>query len=110
MAKDDYFVIAYRILHYLYKCFMSGEAPDMDFISPDALKINPGYFVNVMESLSDEGYIKGVCFPRSIGAPIGVKFSNLKITQAGIEFLQENSSIQKAKKAFQTFKSVIPGF
>lgn len=110
MAKDDYFVIAYRILDYLYKCLKAGVSPDIDFISPDALKINPGYFVNVMESLSDKGYIKGVCFPRSIGVPVGVKFSDLKITQDGIEFLQENSSIQKAKKAFQTFKSVMPGF
>lgn len=110
MAKDDYFVIAYRILDYLYKCFKDGVSSDIDFISPDALKINQGYFVNVMESLSDKEYIKGVCFPRSIGAPVGVKFSDLKITQDGMEFLQENSSIQKAKKALQTFKSVIPGF
>lgn len=110
MEKDDYFVIAYRILHYLYKCFMSGETPDMDVISPDALKINPGGFVNVMESLSDKGYIKGVCFPRSIGAPVGVKFSDLKITQDGIEFLQENSSIQKAINTLKAVKDVIPGF
>lgn len=31
MAKNDYFVIAYRILTYLYECFKSGEKPDTGF-------------------------------------------------------------------------------
>ncbi len=28
MAKDDYFVLAYRILKYLYECFKAGERAD----------------------------------------------------------------------------------
>lgn len=51
MVKDDYFVIAYRILAYLYKCFISGEKPDTVMFGPDALKINQGYWTNVIESL-----------------------------------------------------------
>ena len=31
MAKNDYFVVAYRILTYLYECFKAGEKPDIDF-------------------------------------------------------------------------------
>ncbi|MFW5630377.1 hypothetical protein [Acetivibrio ethanolgignens] len=51
MAKDDYFVIVYRILNYLYECFKAGERPDMEMFGPVALRINNGYWVNVMESL-----------------------------------------------------------
>ena len=55
MAKDDYFVIAYRILSYLYVCFKAGERPDMDCISADVLHISTGYWFNIMRSLTEEG-------------------------------------------------------
>ncbi len=54
MARNDYFVIAYRILAYLYRCFMRGDRPNIDEYDPDALGISNGYWVNMMESLSDE--------------------------------------------------------
>lgn len=42
MAKDDYFVLAYRILKYLYECFKAGERADTDMFGPAALGINNG--------------------------------------------------------------------
>lgn len=33
MAKDDYFVLAYRVLAYLYECLKAGERPDMKYLS-----------------------------------------------------------------------------
>lgn len=62
MAKDDYFVLAYRILSYLYACFKAGERPDMDCISADVLHIPVGYWFNIMRSLTEEGYIVGLVF------------------------------------------------
>lgn len=110
MSKNDFFVVAYRILSYLYECFMMGEKPDLDMYSPEALKINNGYWTNVMETLSDDGYIKGITFvPRTGGAP-GIKLSNPKITAKGIEYLQENSAIQKAKSFLKELKEIVPGF
>lgn len=43
MAKDDYFVLAYRILKYLYECFKAGERADTEMFGPGALGINNGY-------------------------------------------------------------------
>lgn len=40
MARDDYFVIAAKILDYLYKCLKKGIAPDPELLSPEALGIN----------------------------------------------------------------------
>lgn len=97
MARNDYFVVAYKLLGYLYDCFKAGEEPDMDFISPDALKINRGYFVNMLESLQEEGYIKGVTVRYMSGGRKDIKLIHLRITQMGITFLQENSMISKAK-------------
>ena len=91
MSKDDYFVLAYRILSYLYACFKAGEQPDMDCISADVLHIPVGYWFNIMRSLTEEGYIVGLVFPASIGSAVSVKVIDLRITQKGIEFLQENS-------------------
>lgn len=108
MAKKDYFVITYKILAYLYGCFQAGEGPDTDFFGAEALEINKGYWVNVMESLYNEGYITGVEFITSGGVQ-GAKLMNLKITQKGIEYLQENSTMAKAKDFLKVAKEIIPG-
>ena len=102
MSKDDYFVLAYRILSYLYACFKAGEQPDMDCISADVLHIPVGYWFNIMRSLTEEGYIVGLVFPASIGS------IDLRITQKGIEFLQENSMMKKAAAFLKTIKETVP--
>lgn len=107
-VKDDYFVIAYRILSTLYEFFKSGERADVATFGPDALGINSGYWLNVMESLYDEGHIKGIEVIASVNRDIGVKIIDIKITQKGILFLQENSAIAKAKGALKTAKEIIP--
>ena len=98
MAKDDYFVLAYRILSYLYACFKAGERPDMDCISADVLHIPVGYWF----------YIVGLVFPASIGSAVSVKVIDLRITQKGIEFLQENSMMKKAAAFLKTIKETVP--
>lgn len=109
MAKNDYFVIAYRILTYLYECFQAGERPDIVMFNADALGINSGYWTNVMESLFEDGYIKGISMiPRLGGGAPGVKILDLKITSAGIEYLQENSTMHKAKSFLKEMKEIIP--
>ena len=108
MAKNDYFAIAYKILAYLYECFQSGEEPDTAFYNAYALGINTGYWLNVMESLYDEGYIKGISIVSGTKGNIGIKITKIKITQSGIAFLQENTMIAKAKEALKTAKEIIP--
>ena len=110
IAKNDYFVVVYRILAYLYACFRAGESPDMDMFGPDALRINNGYWANVMESISNEGYVTGVSLAHRVGSAPGIKLANLKITQRGIEYLQENSAMRKAADFLKSVKDVVPGF
>lgn len=77
------------------------------FFGADALKINNGYWVNVMESLYNEGYIDGIEVVESANIQ-GIKILDLKITLKGIEYLQENSLIAKAKRFLRTAKEIIP--
>lgn len=59
--------------------------------------------------LSGEGYITGLVFPAAVGGVRSVKLYDARITQKGIEFLQENGSIQRAAKLLQTVKDTVPG-
>jgi len=77
--------------------------------SPDALGINDGYWANVMESISNEGYVTGVATVTRVGAAPGIKLVHLKITQKGIEYLQDNSKMQKAADFLRPIKEIVPG-
>lgn len=105
MARNDYFVVAYKLLKYLYDCFMAGEPADIDFLSPEALNINKGYWVNLLESLYDEGYIKGLIIKKMSGRR-DIKLLDLRITQKGMEFLEENSLIAKARDFLRDANSI----
>lgn len=109
MAKDDYFVVAYRILRYLHECFKTGERAGLDMFGPDALGINNGYWVNMLESLTNEGYITGVEFPTAIGSIRSAKICDARITQKGIEFLEDNTKIKKAAQFLKSLKEAVPG-
>ena len=61
-----------------------------------------------MRSLTEEGYIVGLVFPASIGSAVSVKVIDLRITQKGIEFLQENSMMKKAAAFLKTIKETVP--
>jgi hypothetical protein len=110
MAKNDFFVIAYKILAYLYKCMQEGETPDIQFISAESLEINKKYWCSIVTELYKNGYIEGV---REINLPGAIRPKYVldmpEITMKGIEYLQENSMMEKAKRAIKELKDIIPG-
>ncbi|WP_263854361.1 hypothetical protein [Ligilactobacillus murinus] len=40
MAKNDYYVLVYRVLMYLYNCLKKGEDVDVSKLTPQWLGIN----------------------------------------------------------------------
>lgn len=109
MAKNDYFVIACRILAYLYACLKSGAEPDKSELTPERFNIEPKYWLYIIENLQEQGYISGVCIDRLLGGMPSVKLDEIAITPAGIEYLQSNSMIEKAKVFLKTLKEIAPG-
>lgn len=109
MAKDDFFVIAYRILAYLYACMKSGEIPDEDMISHERLKIPQRYWNSIVGNLWKAGYIEGVKPFSPIGGETLYVPMGMAITVRGIEYLQSNSTMEKAKTFLKDLKEIIPG-
>lgn len=111
MARDDYFVLAYKVLAYLYQRLKNDEVVEVSYISHKALGIGIGYWEYLITHLSEEEYIEGVSLLPIMGrkTPAVKVDSNLTITPKGIEFLENNSSMAKAKKILKEFNELMPG-
>jgi len=111
MARDDYFIIVYKILIYLYECLKTGQDIDVhSVLTAETYGIEQSYFEYIIAEICKEGYISGVNIIPITGAKRnGVKItSSLEIKPKGIEYLQENSTLAKAKKAIKDIKDIIP--
>lgn len=96
MAQNDYFVIVYRVLKYLYDCLKKGEKPEAEYLVASTYSIPENYWIYILLSLINEEYIKGIRVNSTKG---GVIFGDLQeaiITPKGIEYFFENSLIEKA--------------
>jgi hypothetical protein len=109
MAKNDYFVIMYRILAYLYACMKQGEKPDMSTVSFEALGIPESYYNYVMINMIEKQYIKGAAPFKVLGGIEQVKFIDPHITQEGVEFLTENSKMKKTGEFLKSVLEFVPG-
>jgi hypothetical protein len=109
MAKDDFFVIAYKIMAYLYACMKAGEEPQCDEISPERFNIPEKYWYDIITNLYNKGYIDGV---KEVHAPWQkqtiYRTYNTVITIEGIEYLENNSTMAKAKETLKDLKAMIP--
>lgn len=115
MAKDDYFFLVCKLLKYLYRCLKSSIPVDWSLIAPNTkdFPIDEEYFTYLLSHLLEDGYIEGVVKVNSIGQPTRFKeTTGLKINPKGIEYLEENSLMQKvanvAGPAIEIASSVIP--
>lgn len=112
MARDDYHVIAARILAYLYACLKEGEKPDHEYLEylKESLSVTQSYWDYILLTLSEEEYIKGVTALRVAGLTDPVaKIGDLSITPKGIEYMENNTTIAKAKRFLKDLKEMIPG-
>lgn len=97
MAKDDYDVIVFKILTYLYRKLKDGYEDDT-YLFPltDDFPINRDYFISVFEDLEDKKYIKNLVITKAWGGDIvSFNLSGLKITGEGIAYLRDNSRMKK---------------
>ena len=112
MARNDYFVIAYRILAYLYACLKEGKPADISRLNEDSedLNISYGYWEYIFRHLYEDGYIEGISLLSVIGQQTpAVRIERcIMITPKGIEYFQENSMMAKAKKLLKDLKDTTP--
>ena len=111
MAKDDYHVILYKILAYLYVQLKNGEDADPKCLVHDGLlfQIKQRYWNYIMENALKQGLIDGITVTRPWGADAIIgNLEACQITPAGIEYLCDNSFLEKAKQFLKEIKEITP--
>lgn len=112
MAKNDYHVIVYQILSYLYQMLKNGKKVEGKYISYDNkyFQINKNYWTYIMINLLKDEYIEGILIDNIDGEemPNVYYLDRCTITPKGIEYLCDNSFMEKAKQFFKDAKDIIP--
>ncbi|MEY8381478.1 YjcQ family protein [Ileibacterium valens] len=111
MAKDDYFVIVYKILAYLYVQLKAGEQIDPRLISADGYlcSVNDKYWTYIWVNLVDSGFVSGVSYERAWGKDVVISdLEDVQITPAGIEYLCENNRLKKVVEYLKDVKAITP--
>lgn len=101
-------------LHAAYQILYSLEhKKKVDYmglvISPERLKLTEAQWLDVMRSLSDEGYIAGVAFTEDITGGTEVDIEHIRITLKGAEYLHENSAMKSLAKVASNVITIAKG-
>lgn len=103
----DNFKAVYRILTALEKAM---DLPEFDIsqIGANALGVSEQRWARYLEMMADVGYIKGVSIKKDIMGEYMVDTDEIRITLKGLEYLQENSIMQRIYKAAKGIKDIAP--
>lgn len=103
----DNFKAVYKILSALEKAMDCPEF-DMSQIGPEKLKVSNERWARYIEMMADVGYIKGVNVYQDITGETIIDSDDIRITLKGLEYLQENSIMQKIYKAAKGISEINP--
>ena len=97
----------YKILSALEKA-MDCPSFDVSQIDYNKLEISKERWSRYIEMMLDVGYIKGAKIYKDILGETCVETDNIRITLKGLEYLQENSIMQKFYNAAKGIVDLIP--
>lgn len=103
-------VIIYKVLTYLYECLKLGKDPDKEMLQsycPLFGGVPERYWTAIWLEMVDKGFVKGV-LKFSSDDSLQVVVDSPRVTFDGVEFLNENSMMAKAKEFLKDTKSIIP--
>ena len=104
----DNFRIIYKILRILEKS-MELEEFDESTISAEQLNISYPFWCRIMKMLVDNGYVTGVSVWNAVDCTYPrVKVTRPEITLKGLEYLEENTIMQKIYKTAKGIVDIIP--
>lgn len=103
---NDNFKCIYRILKTLEKAM---DCPEFDIsqISHEKLEISKERWARYIEMMVDVGYIKGIRVYADCIGEICVENEGVRITLKGLEYLSENTIMQRMYKTAMGIKDVI---
>lgn len=103
----DNFKIIYKILSALEKS-MDLEKCSIECITPERLKVSEERWNKYIEMLLDAGYIKGVKIRKYITGEKSIDAEDIQITLKGLEYLSENSIMQRMYKTAKGIADLVP--
>ena len=113
MAKNDYFVLVYKLLSILYEDLKTGAATDIKTLlnDRDTFPIGQRYWIAIFEDLLEKGYIKGVQIvnvANSNDRKILLDKYGIRITADGVEYLNNNSLMRKLAGVIGSVTDFLP--
>lgn len=103
----DNFACIYKILNTLEKAMDYSEF-NIEEIGYERLGISEERWIRYIEMMSDVGLIQGITVKTYIDGERAVVNDNIRITLKGLEYLTENSLMQKAYKIAKGIKDIVP--
>ncbi|EJP32297.1 YjcQ protein [Selenomonas sp. FOBRC9] len=100
--------IIYRILKTL-EAAMDSEEFDYRVISAETLHISEQRLLSLLRMLVEAGMIEGLAIDIDAAGNFMVSESRPRLTLKGLEYLNENSLMQRAMKMAKGIKDSIPG-
>lgn len=104
------FTVIYRILNAFHKA-MDEDSFNADLISAERLKISKNRRRKLLIMLIKNGYIENAEIKKYVDedTPDVVLLPTATITLKGLEYLEDNSMMKKAKEVMKDIKEFIPG-
>lgn len=103
---DDNFKCIYKILTAFEKS-LDVEEFDIANISAESLGISEIRRTKYLEMLADAGYISGLSFRENITGDIDIIAENPLITIKGLEYLSENTIMQRIYRTAKGIKDLV---
>lgn len=97
----------YKILAIL-KSSMDCYEFDNRLLSSEHLGVSPARRMALLRMLVEEGYIKGIAFDESAGGDIMESVARPRITLKGLEYLENNTLMEKAYRAAKGIRDLLP--
>ncbi|WP_286209558.1 YjcQ family protein [Dubosiella newyorkensis] len=111
MAHNDMQVVICKILMYLYECLKAGKTPQWSDLQYNSklIEIPEAYWKVIISELIRSGFIEGLMSYQTKNGS-GWVDNGIHITLKGVEYLEENQGMTKAKDFLgQSFFVVLEG-
>ena len=113
LVHDDFKIVVYKYLAYMYFQLKKGEPLDPEKLMNDGesalAHINRTYWEFIFDSLEELGYIRWPKDVREAGDPYTPEqLPHCKITPLGIDYLLQISALEEVKKVVGSAKAVVP--
>lgn len=103
---NDNFKCIYKILKTL-EAALDYSGIDLEEIGYERLEISKERWVKYLEMMIDMGLIKGIDFRTYVDGEIRVINNNVRITLAGLEYLSENTIMQRIYRTAIKAKDIV---